>query len=54
LGIRTRGFYVDLAIISSSGKWFQYQPYTFPDGSGEVADLKNKTLNGLITVGFTF
>lgn len=54
LGVRTRTFYVDLAIVHSASKPFQYQPYTFPDGSGPVVDLKNKTLNGLITVGFTF
>lgn len=54
VGVRTRTFYVDLAITHSAGKNYQYQPYTFSDGSGPVVDLKNKTLNGLITVGFTF
>lgn len=54
LGIRMKTFYVDLAVVSSSGKAYQYQPYTFSDGSGPVVDLKDKTLNGLITVGFTF
>ncbi|MEX1240676.1 MAG: hypothetical protein WEB30_13205 [Cyclobacteriaceae bacterium] len=54
VGVRTRSFYVDLAIIHSASKRYQYQPYTFPDGSGPVVDLKNKTLNGVITVGFTF
>jgi hypothetical protein len=53
LGVRTKSFYVDLAIIHSSGKTYQYQPYTFSDGSGPVADLKDKTLRGIITVGFS-
>lgn len=53
-GIRTKSFYVDLAVIQSTGKEFRYQPYTFLDGSGPAADLKNKTLRGVITVGFTF
>lgn len=53
-GIRTKSFYVDLALVHSAGKDYQYQPYTFSDGSGPVVDLKNKTLTGVITVGFTF
>ncbi|MEO5600034.1 MAG: hypothetical protein ABIR06_03820 [Cyclobacteriaceae bacterium] len=52
LGVRTKSFYVDLAIIHSNGKSF-YQPYTFEDGSGPMASFKNKTLNGVITVGFS-
>lgn len=54
LGIRMKTFYVDLAVVSSNGKAYQYQPYTFSDGSGPAVDLKERTLNGLITVGFTF
>lgn len=54
VGVRTRSFYVDLALIHSARKDYQYQPYTFPDGSGPIVDLKNKTLNGVITAGFTF
>ncbi|HET9486412.1 MAG TPA: hypothetical protein VFO54_03215 [Chryseosolibacter sp.] len=54
LGVRTKIFYIDLAIVHSSTKDFQYSPYTFSDGSGPVVDLKNKTINGVITVGFTF
>ncbi len=54
LGVRTQSFYVDLAIIHSTGKEYHYQPYTFFDGSGPVVNLKNKTLNGVLTVGFTF
>ena len=54
LGVRTQSFYVDLAVVHSSEKQYQYQPYTFFDGSGPVVDLKEKTLNGVITVGFTF
>lgn len=54
LGIRTQTFYVDLAVMQSSGKEYQYQPYSFFDGSGPVVDIKDKVLNGVITVGFTF
>jgi hypothetical protein len=53
-GVRTKSFYVDLAVIHSSGHDYQYQPYTFFDGSGPVVDLKDRSLRGLITVGFTF
>ena len=54
LGIRMKTFYIDLAVIQRSSKSYRYQPYTFSDGSGPVVNLKDKTLNGLITVGFTF
>lgn len=54
VGVRAQSFYVDLAVIHSAGKTYPYQPYTFSDGSGPIADLKNKTLNGVLTVGFTF
>ena len=54
LGIRLKTFYVDLAVVHSATKDYKYQPYTFSDGSGPVANLKDKTLNGVITVGFTF
>jgi hypothetical protein len=53
VGIRMKTFYVDLAIIQSAGKKFQYQPYTFPDGSGPIADLKNSRIGGVLTVGFS-
>jgi hypothetical protein len=51
LGIRTRSFYVDLAIIHSRNDSY-YQSYTV-DSDGPVANLKNRTLNGIITVGFS-
>ena len=54
LGLRLKTFYVDLALVHSSSKEYRYQPYSFFDGSGPVVGLKDKTLNGLITVGFTF
>lgn len=54
LGIRTQTFYVDLAVVQSSGKKYGYQPYTFFDGSGPVVDVKDRILNGVVTVGFTF
>lgn len=53
-GIRMKKFSIDLAIVHSAGKTFQYQPYTFSDGTGPVADLKNKSLLGVVTVGFNF
>lgn len=54
LGVRLKTFYVDLAVVQSSTKAYQYQPYTFSDGSGPAADFKDKTLNGVLTAGFTF
>ncbi len=54
VGVRLKTFYVDLAIIHQAGKTYPYRPYTFFDGSGPVADFRDKTLNGLITAGFTF
>lgn len=54
VGMRLRTFYVDLAIVHSSRKQYQYQPYVFSDGSGPVVDLRDRSLNGLITLGFTF
>jgi len=54
VGLRMQTFYVDLAVIHSGGKQYRYQPYTFFDGSGPGVDLKDKTINGVITVGFTF
>lgn len=54
LGVRTKTFYIDLALVRSASKTYQYQPYSFSDGSGPVANLKDKALNGLLTVGFIF
>lgn len=54
LGVRTKTFYVDLAIVHSKGKEYRYHPYTFSDGSGPSAAIRDKALNGVITVGFTF
>ena len=54
VGIRTRTFYIDLALVRQASKRYHYQPYTFSDGSGPIAELKDKVLNGVITVGFTF
>lgn len=54
VGIRTQTFYVDLAIVHRASKAYHYQPYVFSDGSGPIAELKDKTLNGVLTVGFTF
>jgi hypothetical protein len=53
-GIRTKDFYVDFALINSSSKKYFYQPYTFSDGSGPVVNLKNRSVTGMVTVGFIF
>jgi hypothetical protein len=52
-GIRTKSFYIDLALIRSTGKTVQYQPYTFSDGSGPIVDFKDSSTRGVITVGFS-
>jgi hypothetical protein len=52
LGIRKKNFFIDLAIIHSQGDSL-YQPFSFNDGSGPIAEFKNRTINGLITVGFS-
>ncbi len=53
VGARMKKFYVDLALIHGSSQ-HQYQPYTFFDGSGPVVEIKDRTLRGVLTVGFTF
>ena len=53
-GVRLKKFYVDLAVVRNAGKEFRYQPYTFSDGSGPVADLKYTSLMGILTFGFSF
>lgn len=53
-GIRTKSFYIDFALINSRSNDYFYRPYTFSDGSGPVARLKDKTTTGMITFGFTF
>jgi hypothetical protein len=54
VGYRAKKFYIDLAVINSTSPKFFYQPYSFSDGSGPVAELKPRTTTGMITVGFTF
>jgi hypothetical protein len=53
-GIRTKEFYIDFALVHSSNKRYPYHPYSFYDGSGPVADLKDRAVTGMITLGFTF
>ncbi|MEX2234172.1 MAG: hypothetical protein WD824_18555 [Cyclobacteriaceae bacterium] len=53
VGVRTKTFSVDLAVVHSAVKSYRYQPYSFSDGSGPIVDLKNKSLIGIITVGFS-
>lgn len=54
VGIRTKVFYIDFALVHSRSNWYPYQPYTFFDGSGPVANLKDHATTGMITVGFPF
>lgn len=53
-GIRTKDFFIDFALVHSSTKRYFYQPYTFFDGSGPLVRMKNRSITGMITVGFTF
>lgn len=53
VGIRIEKFYADFAFIHSQGTAF-YQPYSFFDGPGPIADLRRTTNTGMITFGFTF
>jgi hypothetical protein len=52
-GIRKKSYYADLAVISNHSKSL-YQPYTFFDGSGPVVARKDRQLNVMVTIGFTF
>ncbi|MGC3947467.1 MAG: hypothetical protein QM762_23620 [Chryseolinea sp.] len=52
-GIRLQKFYVDFAFVNTSGVNY-YQPYSFFDGPGPIADLKRTTNTGMVTFGFTF
>ncbi len=54
VGVRLKTFYIDFALVNNRTKKYFYQPYTFFDGSGPVADLRTKITTGMITVGFTF
>lgn len=53
-GIRTKNFYIDFALIHSQSKEYIYRPYTVFDGSEPAVNMKNKTITGIITAGFTF
>jgi len=55
LGVKLKTFYIDFALVRSSGDDVDYLPYTFPsDGTGPVVRVKNVAYNGLLTVGFTW
>lgn len=54
VGIRTKTFYVDLGVIHGKSQPYPYRPYAFADGSGPVAEFTDRTLRGVLTVGFTF
>jgi hypothetical protein len=53
VGVRLERFFADFALIQYSGSMY-YQPYRLFDGSGSIATLDNKTITGLLTLGFTF
>jgi hypothetical protein len=53
IGLRIQKFYCDFAYVYSSGTGY-YQPYSFFDGPGPIANLDRTTNTGLITFGFTF
>lgn len=53
-GIRTKSYFVDLALINSSQKKYSYQPYFLADGSAPVAEIKKNTFTGMVTLGFIF
>jgi hypothetical protein len=52
IGVRTRTFFVDLAIIQAKEN-YRYQSYSFEDSSGPGANITHKTINGVVTVGFS-
>jgi hypothetical protein len=54
VGFRSKKFFIDFALVNSTQPKYLYQPYTFPDGSGPVAELKPRMTTGMITLGFTF
>ncbi len=55
VGVKLKTFYIDFALVRSSGDDVDYLPYTFPsDGTGPVVRVKNVAYNGLLTVGFTW
>jgi hypothetical protein len=53
VGIRVKKFFADFAYVNTNGKT-NYQPYSFFDSAGPVADLKRTVSTGMITFGFTF
>lgn len=54
-GIKTKDFFVDLAIVHTRGDQ-QYSPYSFQvyDFPTPVAYIENKITSAILTVGFTF
>jgi hypothetical protein len=52
-GFRQKSYYMDFALVHHGSKTL-YQPYTFYDGSGPIAEQRNRILTGMVTVGFTF
>ncbi|MFN3402968.1 MAG: OmpP1/FadL family transporter [Cytophagaceae bacterium] len=52
-GYRTSDFYTDIAFVQSFFN-SNYRPYTLNNGREPVADIRNRNLNIVITVGTTF
>jgi len=54
-GVKLKKFYIDFALVRSSGDDVDYLPYTFPsDGTGPVVRVTNVAYNGLLTFGLTW
>lgn len=60
VGVKLKTFYIDFALVRSSGDDVDYLPYTYRNpntpyyGTGPVVGVKNVAYNGLLTVGFTW
>lgn len=53
LGVRLKRFFTDFALVQSKSDNL-YSPYNFFDSSGPIVDIEEKTLSGILTLGFTF
>jgi hypothetical protein len=53
LGLRLTKFFIDFALLRSTGK-SEYSPYVFQNNTGPLVSLNNSRTTGMLTVGFTF
>lgn len=53
LGLRLTKFFIDFALLRSTGK-SEYSPYVFQNNTGPLVNLNNSRTTGMLTVGFTF